>query len=184
MRRFPAYKVANRGTGSHRHQDAFGSDTEPVGTVILQEHVTKKVTKEIPIKLLDKDGDTEETIRIYRAGIPYLRFTKSRKRWEEDNSLRDEYESDFLHEISVFSTENPLPFLKFGYSFGGGRAGRNVKRQGDAAAVTERPQPVYVPKVASAPAAVTTPVPDLESCLLYTSPSPRDRQKSRMPSSA
>ena len=24
----------------------------------------------------------------------------------------------------------------------------------------------------------------LESCLLYTSPSPRDRQKSRMPSSA
>ena len=26
--------------------------------------------------------------------------------------------------------------------------------------------------------------PELESCLLYTSPSPRDRQKSRMPSSA
>ena len=26
--------------------------------------------------------------------------------------------------------------------------------------------------------------PDLEHCLLYTSPSPRDRQKSRMPSSA
>ena len=25
---------------------------------------------------------------------------------------------------------------------------------------------------------------DLETCLLYTSPSPRDRQKSRMPSSA
>ena len=25
---------------------------------------------------------------------------------------------------------------------------------------------------------------DLEACLLYTSPSPRDRQKSRMPSSA
>ena len=25
---------------------------------------------------------------------------------------------------------------------------------------------------------------DLDSCLLYTSPSPRDRQKSRMPSSA
>ena len=29
-----------------------------------------------------------------------------------------------------------------------------------------------------------TPVLDLETCLLYTSPSPRDRQKSRMPSSA
>ena len=26
--------------------------------------------------------------------------------------------------------------------------------------------------------------PNMESCLLYTSPSPRDRQKSRMPSSA
>ena len=26
--------------------------------------------------------------------------------------------------------------------------------------------------------------PDLSGCLLYTSPSPRDRQKSRMPSSA
>ena len=26
--------------------------------------------------------------------------------------------------------------------------------------------------------------PDIEPCLLYTSPSPRDRQKSRMPSSA
>ena len=26
--------------------------------------------------------------------------------------------------------------------------------------------------------------PDFEICLLYTSPSPRDRQKSRMPSSA
>ena len=26
--------------------------------------------------------------------------------------------------------------------------------------------------------------PDIEACLLYTSPSPRDRQKSRMPSSA
>ena len=28
------------------------------------------------------------------------------------------------------------------------------------------------------------PVSDLPTCLLYTSPSPRDRQKSRMPSSA
>ena len=27
-------------------------------------------------------------------------------------------------------------------------------------------------------------IPQLHSCLLYTSPSPRDRQKSRMPSSA
>ena len=27
-------------------------------------------------------------------------------------------------------------------------------------------------------------LPDYKSCLLYTSPSPRDRQKSRMPSSA
>ena len=31
---------------------------------------------------------------------------------------------------------------------------------------------------------VVTPEPGIESCLLYTSPSPRDRQKSRMPSSA
>ena len=29
-----------------------------------------------------------------------------------------------------------------------------------------------------------SPPPTLRSCLLYTSPSPRDRQKSRMPSSA
>ena len=28
------------------------------------------------------------------------------------------------------------------------------------------------------------PAPDIMDCLLYTSPSPRDRQKSRMPSSA
>ena len=28
------------------------------------------------------------------------------------------------------------------------------------------------------------PINDIETCLLYTSPSPRDRQKSRMPSSA
>ena len=27
-------------------------------------------------------------------------------------------------------------------------------------------------------------IPDMDICLLYTSPSPRDRQKSRMPSSA
>ena len=32
--------------------------------------------------------------------------------------------------------------------------------------------------------AVTEPETETEICLLYTSPSPRDRQKSRMPSSA
>ena len=31
---------------------------------------------------------------------------------------------------------------------------------------------------------LTSCYPQFESCLLYTSPSPRDRQKSRMPSSA
>ena len=31
---------------------------------------------------------------------------------------------------------------------------------------------------------VFVPMPQLKACLLYTSPSPRDRQKSRMPSSA
>ena len=34
------------------------------------------------------------------------------------------------------------------------------------------------------PSFVRSPLPFLETCLLYTSPSPRDRQKSRMPSSA
>ena len=32
--------------------------------------------------------------------------------------------------------------------------------------------------------AVDQPIAEVETCLLYTSPSPRDRQKSRMPSSA
>ena len=32
--------------------------------------------------------------------------------------------------------------------------------------------------------ALDEPLVELETCLLYTSPSPRDRQKSRMPSSA
>ena len=33
-------------------------------------------------------------------------------------------------------------------------------------------------------AAIAKSLADYETCLLYTSPSPRDRQKSRMPSSA
>ena len=35
-----------------------------------------------------------------------------------------------------------------------------------------------------APVHATGPVPNISSCLLYTSPSPRDRTRSRMPSSA
>ena len=31
---------------------------------------------------------------------------------------------------------------------------------------------------------IFSPIEDVQGCLLYTSPSPRDRQKSRMPSSA
>ena len=41
---------------------------------------------------------------------------------------------------------------------------------------------ILVPEGGSA--AVGAPIALLQSCLLYTSPSPRDRQKSRMPSSA
>ena len=42
---------------------------------------------------------------------------------------------------------------------------------------TEQPYVVYFSSSAAYPT-------DLQTCLLYTSPSPRDRQKSRMPSSA
>ena len=38
--------------------------------------------------------------------------------------------------------------------------------------------------IAGTPDAATGWVADFDDCLLYTSPSPRDRQKSRMPSSA
>ena len=38
--------------------------------------------------------------------------------------------------------------------------------------------------VAMNPAALKKNLPELKSCLLYTSPSPRDRTRSRMPSSA
>ena len=42
----------------------------------------------------------------------------------------------------------------------------------------------YVKEVVANNSTSMTNVVDLEPCLLYTSPSPRDRQKSRMPSSA
>ena len=42
----------------------------------------------------------------------------------------------------------------------------------------------YVNKVNAADQAVKTCRINVNACLLYTSPSPRDRQKSRMPSSA
>ena len=153
VQRFPVF--------DDRRSDQDRSNSDTVGTVVFPEHVTrKKITKEIPIKLMDTDGDGAETIRIYRAGVPYLRFTKTHKRNREKTGTEET--PDFLHEISVFSTENPLPFLKFGYSFGGGRDGRDLKT-GEGEEVTERPQPVYLPKT-------TTPVPDLESLLPSSAP--------------
>ena len=57
---------------------------------------------------------------------------------------------------------------------------------GPAIVLTFDPHPVRIlrPKLAPPPLTWTSRKAELLSCLLYTSPSPRDRQKSRMPSSA
>ena len=50
-----------------------------------------------------------------------------------------------------------------------------IKEEADKAKISEKFEEIIVP---------THDVTEVKSCLLYTSPSPRDRQKSRMPSSA
>ena len=62
------------------------------------------------------------------------------------------------------------------------RAGLNAAAAAASAAISDASAPAK--EAARVVAAAPFVEPDINSCLLYTSPSPRDRQKSRMPSSA
>ena len=66
-------------------------------------------------------------------------------------------------------------------------AAEAAKAEAEKPAAEEQPQAEAAPEAPAEPeatAAEEQPQPQPEACLLYTSPSPRDRQKSRMPSSA
>lgn len=126
-----------RYSGGSSVMDVLGS--EAMATVVLPEHVTRRSDPgpATPIKLQEGDEVRSQSdgIRVFREGVPFLSFS-------EDGSLLPQSakeKPDYLHNIVVFSTENPYPLMRFGYVYG-------VAKGEAEEATTVPPQPVYSPR--------------------------------------
>ena len=91
---------------------------------------TSITDKEKKIQFPESNGiPGHKVVKVYKAGNPYLRVSQLDRK--DDGVLKvfpskiddfmeasgSETRADFLHDVVIFSTENPYPIMKFGYSF-------------------------------------------------------------------
>ena len=117
----------------------------------------------IPVAI--DENNKAVTITIPASDTPTVNYAKTAVSITEDNS----------QDITINVKPTPMEDLVLDLSFESGGALDKAE--------IEYPSSVTV-KLGQGSTQITITITDDDNCLLYTSPSPRDRQKSRMPSSA